>query len=100
MDDLEQGNGILLGVDGWKHIGCLNFALQTRRALMEDDDVDTSHVLLVLVELCVAFLSLIPEVCFNFKDRKEWPIGVVWVWLRSGDRRDGDGDRHHCSDCF
>ncbi len=40
---------------------------------MEDDDVSMSHVLLVLAKLCCGLLvvSLIPEVCFNFKDRKE-----------------------------
>jgi hypothetical protein len=87
--------------DGWEHIRHLDLAFQTRHALMDDDDVGTSHFFLILVELCCGLLVfLLPEVCFNFRDQKEWPIGVVWVWLRSVDWQDGDGDRHHCSDCL
>ncbi len=101
LGELEQGNGILLVADGQQCIRSLDLILQTMRALMKTDGVGMSRVFLILVELCGGLLVfLFPEVCFNFQDRKEWPVGVVWVWLRSRDRRDGNGDRGHCPDCF
>ncbi len=97
LDEFEQGNGILLVADGWECVRSLDLILQTRCALMKNDDVGTSQ----LVKLCNGLLVfLFQAVCFNYRDRKELPFGVVWVWLRSRDQQDGNGDRHHCPDCF